>query len=378
MSIRFPYLLAIGITAGIGVWMNSGTVVEGGKGKIDANETANAQKTAQNASTKKAKDELVGKPFRVLVHTFKAKQRNATFEMRGRSEADKRVMVRAETSGLLIRRPISEGQKVKIGDVLCELDKGARSAQLAQARAQLAQAEFDLKAQSKLQKKGFSSVSRVAALTAGRDAAKAQVEAASVELKRTTIKAPLSGVINTPLAEIGTRLGAGDVCAEIVNSDPMLVVGQVSERNIKALKVGMTATVSLVTGETVKGTIRYIASTSQAATRTFRVEIAIANKDGALRDGVTATATIPLPPRPGHLISPAFLTLADNGTIGVMAIIDKKTKFMPVTILNTGKNGMWVGGLPDSLTIITRGQEYVTEGQTVPTVEHKLSAEVAQ
>ena len=121
--------------------------------------------------------------------------------------------------------------------------------------------------------------------------------------------------------------------------------------------------------------IRYIAPASDDATRTFRVEIEIANPDGAVRDGITATARVPLALQKAHRLSSGILTLDDAGSVGVRAVSDDNTvAFYPVTILGGDTEGIWVSGLPDRLAVITAGQDYVTEGQTVDPVRQMAEA----
>ena len=79
----------------------------------------------------------------------------------------------------------------------------------------------------------------------------------------------------------GSAVMAGGEVATILNLDPLIARGEVSERDLRYLKLGDEANVRLVNGQTVKGTVRYISRDASAATRTFRVEVAIPNEDGA-------------------------------------------------------------------------------------------------
>ncbi|MEZ5841870.1 MAG: efflux RND transporter periplasmic adaptor subunit [Hyphomicrobiales bacterium] len=367
--IRPSYILAGSICAVLIGWMATGDVIIAGTPTEDV--VPGADGVAATIGGGKAE-----KPFRVRVETFNATDRRATLTLRGRTEADATVAVRAETSGLLVTRHAQEGARVAAGDLLCELDRGAREARLAQARATLAQAEFDHDAASRLVGRGFTPETKVKALKAALDAAKAAVADAEIELARTDIRSPVGGIVTTPIAETGDLVAAGGLCATIVDADPMLVVGQVSERDVARIGVGMEATASLVTGETVSGRIRFIAPAADAATRTFRVEIETPNPDGTLRDGVTALAEIPLPPVKGHLLTPAILVLDDEGRVGVRTAnpATGKVAFMPVAILGQAEGGVWVGGLPEEVTLITVGQDYVKAGATVEIVTAEAEA----
>ncbi|MHC5653329.1 efflux RND transporter periplasmic adaptor subunit [Stappia sp. ICDLI1TA098] len=366
MKIRFSHVLALALTAGVAVWMGTGSYIEGGH-------AGSPEATPPPAARQTEADET---PFRVSVREIAAEPRTSTLVIRGRTEAEATVEVRAETTGRVTERPVSEGQSVTRGDTLCVLDAGARKAGVAEAEAVLAQAELDHSAAIQLKDKGFTAQTRVAALKAQMDAAQARLEEARLELSRIDIKAPIAGVVVTPLAEVGTMLSAGQACAKLIDNNPMLMIGQVSEREVGALNRGDKASIMLVSGEAVDGAIRYISPTADAATRTFRIEIEMNNDDGMIRDGLTADARIPLTSRPAHHLSSGILTLDDDGTIGVRAVgEDNRVTFLPVTLLGGDDDGVWVSGLPETVRVIVTGQDYVVEGQTVDPV---LEAEEAR
>lgn len=366
IKIRFSYLLAVWMTAVVAGWMATGDTVIGGRADAEGGVEPPAQR-----------NNVADKPFLVRVRDVAASERRATLEIRGRTEADAKVEVRAETTGQVAERLVSEGSRVAAGDRLCRLDAGAREAKLLESQARLEQARLDFSAASQLKDKGFAAKTRVAALKAALDAATAGVEEARIELDRTEIRAPIDGIVASPMAEVGSMLAAGQTCATVVNSDPLLAIGQVSERDIARIEPGMTAAVSLVTGETVEGRIRYISPVADPETRTFRVETEIDNPDGKLRDGVTALARIELEARKAHFISPGILTLDDNGRIGVRAVNDDKSvAFHEVKILGAERDGIWVSGLPETVRVIVVGQDYVRDGQSVEPVA--VTAEATQ
>lgn len=366
MNIRFSHLLAVGISVGVAAWMWSGTYVEGGRADAADATPPPAQRAAEAAQ----------KPFRVSVRDLVAEPRESVLVIRGRTEAEATVDVRAETSGRVTERPVQEGQRVEKGDLLCRIESGAREAKVLEARALLAQAKLDHSAATQLQGKGFTAQTRVAALKAAMDAAQARLEEAEFELSRTRITAPIAGVVISPLVEVGTMLSAGQTCATVIDAQPMLMIGQVSEREVAKLSIGDDATITLVSGDTVRGTLRYVAPAADSATRTFRVEIEIPNADSGLREGLTATARVPLSAQPAHRVSSGILTLNDAGEIGVRVLDDgDKVRFVPVTILGGDDKGVWLAGLPDKVRVIVAGQDYVVEGQTVEPVPAEAEAE---
>ncbi len=365
---RASYLWAILITLAIGGWLASGQVIISGQGDTEAVAATSPEATDTSQADPAVVEDV---PFKVRVRTISAIDREAELKIRGRTEAEQRVNLRAQTPGLVEEIAVEKGDKVAAGDVVCKLEAGSRQAHILRARAGLAQAELDHDALSKLSEKGYAAQTRVRSAKAALDAARAELHEAELDLDRTTLRAPFDGIIDTLPAEIGTLLNVGDVCAEIVAGDPMLVVAQVSERDVGKLKTGMSGTARLVTGDTVEGRLSFIAPSADQETRTFRIELAVPNADDRLRDGVTAEITIPLETTRAHRFSPAILTLNDSGAIGVRVVEAGNTvAWNEVQILGNEDGAVWVAGLPETVTIITVGQEYVEAGETVaPVVE---------
>lgn len=359
MKVKKSYIWAGVITVAIAGWLASGELM--------SRTTPAEDKPSETAQTL----------FRVEVETKTAAVRRPEILIRGRTEAFRTVDVRARTAGIVETVPLKEGDRVKAGDLLCQLDLGSRPAKLAEEKARLASAELDLNAADKLVQQEFVSRTKQAAEKAKYDAAKASVEQMEREMGYTKVTAPIAGTIENRPAEPGSFLQVGTVCARVVVLDPMLVVGQVSERDIAKLKAGMPGSAKMITGEAANGEIRHIAPTADQTTRTFRVELEIPNPDLSLRDGVTSEMRIPLQEGKAHKFSPALLSLDDTGRIGVRIVTDAGVvKFVPVTILEDAKDGIWVAGLPETVTLITTGQEYVVDGQKVEPVFKQSSAVV--
>jgi multidrug efflux system membrane fusion protein len=215
----------------------------------------------------------------------------------------------------------------------------------------------------------YRSDTAVAEARAQLEVAKAQVAAMEIDIAYTTIVAPFDGIVDARPAEIGDFLDVGDPIATIVDLDPILVVGQISERDIAQISVGDAGMARMVTGEMLRGKVRYISTVADETTRTFRVELEIPNPARRVMQGISSEMRLPLAPLAAHLVSPAILTLADDGTVGVKLVNDGGVvEFRPVSIIGDGPDGVWLAGLPDQVTFITVGQEFVVDGQKVEAV----------
>ncbi|MEM8552742.1 MAG: efflux RND transporter periplasmic adaptor subunit [Pseudomonadota bacterium] len=350
-------LIAVVIAGGIAAWMWTGTVVVSG-----AAEEATPRPPAERSEADSAL-------FRVRAREIVAQDRQQTLTMRGKTRADGLVSVAAETAGRVSERPIDRGDVVNAGDVLCRIDTGTREAELAKARAEVAKAQLEFDAATQLQGRGFESATRVASTRAALDAAQASVAAAQQELERTIVRSPIAGMVEDPITDVGSVLAVGGLCATVVDRNPIIVTGQVTERDVAKVGTGLKADVRLITGEYAQGIVSFVSSTADEETRTFTVEIRIDNPGELLRAGVTAVAEIPLEPVRVHRLSPGVLTLNDEGAVGVRIVgEDGIVSFMPVSIAMQDTKGFWVEGLPLKVRVITVGQEYVIEGQKVEPV----------
>ena len=284
--------------------------------------------------------------------------------VRGYTEASRRVAVSART-GLIVASPFSQGDSVKPA-TSCASWTWGRARRSSPRPSSTRQRQPRLRCARKLALKNFVSASKMASEKARLDLAAAEREQIVQDIGCTPITSPISGVLVSKPAEAGGFLQAGDLCATISVLDPINVVAQAGERDIAAIHTGMQASARLATGETVSGIVRFIAPAADLATRTFRVEMEVANPDRKLREGVTAELSVPLPPVKAHLLPPSVLTLDDAGQFGVRIIAaGNKAQFLPVTVLSQERQGTWVTGLPETVTVITVGQDFVVDGQTV-------------
>lgn len=371
-------------------------------------------------------------PVRAVVFTAQSVEDGVL--LRGRTEADRHVEVRAETGGLVVSAPLRKGTSVAAGDLLCRLDPGTRLAQLADARANLTRAQAGVpeaesrlpeararvaEAQARLEEArindnaaralvsdGFATETRVAATRAAVSSAQAAVQSAETgvasaeaglqaaragvesarsaiatvekDIERLEMRAPFAGLLETDSAELGTLLQPGSLCANVIALDPIKMVGFVPEVDVEKISTGALAGARLVSGRQVTGQVTFVSRSADPNTRTFRVEVTVANPDLSIRDGLTAEIVIASAGRSAQRIPQSALTLDDDGTLGIRAVVeDPQTgptaRFFPVTLLRDTPQGVLVAGLPDEVAVITVGQEFVSDGVPVQPTYGELS-----
>jgi multidrug efflux system membrane fusion protein len=360
-------ITALGLVAAAGLWIASGHFLP--------------HDSAESRAAVRPTEADAKKLFRVAVSQTKVVPHSRKLLMSGRTEAERRVTVTARTGGVLTELKVRRGTWVKEGDIIAILSDDARGAQVAQAESLVTQRRAELDAKRKLIASGAMPRLDLVNLEAQLKASEAILAAAQAELDRGVVRAPWDGVVNEVPVQVGQAAFsfAGREIATIVGFDPMLAVVEVSERKLAGIKVGDTADVRLVTGETVAGKIRFVAKTASQTTRTYRVEVALPNADGAIPDGITAEVSVPLAPVQATRVPRSALTIASNGDIGVRLVTEAGiVAFARVGVIEDEQTAMWVDGIAEGARVIVQGQDFVREGQKVEAVEAKEVTATAQ
>lgn len=407
-----PIITATLVTAGLYLAVfERDTVMAFARG-TDAADPVGQVESADNATDKDvtgaeivdASNTAIG----VVVMRSEAAPIDSAVVLRGDTQAARQVEVRAETSAVVVSEPLRKGRFVEKGEVMCELDPGTREASLAEAHARLAEAqshvpeahanlvtsqarmdeaEINWNAAEKLHAGGYTSetqkVSAAAAVRAaeagiesakaglesaqaGIESAEAIVAAAEREIDRLTITAPFEGLLESDTAEIGSLLMAGGLCAQIIQLDPIKVVGYVPETEVNRVQVGAMAGAELASGRKVQGRVTFLSRSADPTTRTFLVEVTVENSDLSIRDGQTATIVIGAEGIKAHKVPQSALTLNNDGQLGVRTVgVDDVVKFFAVTLLRDDADGVWISGLPELANVIVVGQDFVIDGVKV-------------
>lgn len=349
---RRPWIIAVGVTGIVALWLASGALNPEPEAPPD---------TAAPATVSAA---------RVQIRAQSAEPVTRTIRIYGRTAPARTVEMKAETSGRVTALGIDRGKRARAGQLLVKLDLRDRQARLDQARAGVSEQQSAWEAQQELKPQGYVSDTQLAETRARLETARTELTRAELDLEYMQIRAPFVGTLQERAVEVGDYVRAGDPVATYVDNTHLVVTGSIAEQDAGFVRVGEQATAALVTGQEVKGRIRYLAPVADEATRTFTVELEIPNPDGDLPAGVTAEMRIPGGEVLAYRLAPSLLTLDANGTLGVKTVdAQNRVEFHAISIAHSEANGVWVTGLPDSTAIIVVGQGYVSAGQTVQPIE---------
>jgi len=317
-----------------------------------------------------------GEPPQVRARIIRSESRTRFLVLRGRTESKRAVEVKAEITGTVVSRPVERGMRVEEGELLCELAELAvddRDAAVAEAEAAVEDARIQYEGSLKLKEQGLQSRTAIAGAAARLEAARAQLRRQVLNLERTRISAPFSGVVEDLHMNTGDYAVPGAVCATLIDLDPMLVRADVTENEVESLRLGGRVSARTSTGRDVEGVVTFVGKQSDPVTRTYPVEITVENGDYSIRSGLTVSVRFGLGEVQAHQISPALFALDDQGEVGVRTIFHK------IRIIEDGPEGVWVTGLPRTTRLITVGQEFVSVGEIVePVYSDESSTQVAQ
>ncbi|WP_432286311.1 efflux RND transporter periplasmic adaptor subunit [Aminobacter sp. BA135] len=354
-KIRFHKLAALVVLVAFAAWMGTGEF-----SSVGSAQTKPDEKPAQAAEQPKA-------PLRTVMVVAPPRVEHArAIRISGQTEAEKRATLATRAAGIIAELPVKQGDHIKQGDLILMLDAEEKAAAVETAKAVLSQRKAEWEAAQKLTKAGSAAKLTGDIAWSNYQTAQSQLQASEAELSRNQVKAPFNGVVDRVSVELGSSVAQGGEVATILSLDPILAKGEISERDLRYVKIGDEADVSLINGEVVKGKVRYISRDATAKTRTFPIEIAVPNKDNAIPAGMTAEITVRANPTDAVVLPRSVVTLGQNGDLGIRAIdAASKVVFFPIDLVDDTQKGLVLGGIPADAKVIIAGQDLVKEGDEV-------------
>ncbi|MCC5808233.1 MAG: efflux RND transporter periplasmic adaptor subunit [Opitutales bacterium] len=284
----------------------------------------------------------------------------------GHTAPNRGVRVRAEVAGRVEAVLAERGSRVSRCDVILRLAEDDRGQRVEEARSRVEQRRQEYEAARRLRDRDLQSPVAVATALAELRAAERMLRQAELDMERTVVRAPFDGVLNERMVEEGDYVSASDPLAHVLDLDPLLVVGEVLETQAPLVPEGSAARARLAGGREVGGFIRYRSHEAAADTRTVRVEMVFPNPGGEIGAGLTANLVVEAERVAAHAVSPAHVSIADDGRFGVKYVDeDDRVRFIEADIVRSTPDALYLGGLPETIRLITVGQGFAMEGDRV-------------
>ena len=283
------------------------------------------------------------------------------------------VMLRPEVSGRIARLGFSDGQRVRRGQLLVQLEDTLQVAQVRQAEAQAGIARTNLQRNRELVAQNFVSQSVVDQSAAALEVALAQVALNKAQLERMKILAPFDGVAGIRSVNVGDYVKDGADLVNVEDTTQVWVDFRLPERYLAQLKAGQAVEVSLdaMPGRSFRGQVDALDSQLDANGRSLLVRARLANPDGVLRTGMFARTRTLLAVRDNALVVPEEALVPQGGKQYLIKVVDgpqgKVSQRLEarIGVRVPGKVEI-LGGVAEGDVVVTAGQGRLLRGDGLP------------
>ncbi|PHS10579.1 MAG: efflux transporter periplasmic adaptor subunit [Kordia sp.] len=290
---------------------------------------------------------------------------NHYLELQGNVSTKNLLVLYPEYSGVLSKVYVKEGQKVRKGQVLAKIDDAGMSQQVAQLQIQSDLAKTTYERQKRLWEQKIGSEIQYLQAKSSYEGQQKAVNQAQSQLAKTIVRAPFSGTIDDVITEQGSVVAPGQSqLMRIVNLDDMYIETDVPENYITNVTKNKNVEVEFpVLGKTLSAKVRQAGDFINPANRTFKVEIAIPNKDKSIKPNLTAKLKInDYTNKKALLLPQSIISENAEGQQYVYIITEKKSNNEAIAkkvIIETGKTQ---GDVIEVLKGINNGDEIINEG----------------
>jgi RND family efflux transporter MFP subunit len=302
-----------------------------------------------------------------------------TINASGTVSAWEEVPVGAETGGLTaVAVNVEEGQMVRQGQVLVQLNDTVLRAQLRQAdaavtsaQATLAEAAAALHRSRELQQKGYLSASALDTATARQQTAAAQVSSAeasrgeiAARVAQASIRAPVSGLVSKRSVTKGQIVSMGSELFRIVRDGRLELNAEIPETDLALVRAGMPAQITSEQVGTVSGRVRLVNSEVDPASRLGVARVALSAM-GGFRPGMFARTQINAGAQPAATVPTAALLYRENNAGVFVVDAQNRAHFRRVLIVARTTDSTATTGLAEGERVVVQGAGFLGEGDSV-------------
>lgn len=307
----------------------------------------------------------------VAVEQVRAEDFADVVEALGTARANESVTVTSKVTDVVSRIAFESGDLVEAGDVLAELTDTEEAADLAEARATLAEARREAERFSELETRGVASGQRIDELNSAVDRASARVRSIEARLADRIIRAPFRGVVGLRNASPGMLVRPGDAIATLDDVSVMKLDFTVPERFLAVMTPGaaLQARAAAYPDDVFEGSVDHVDSRVDPITRSAVVRAVAPNDDGRLRPGMLLVVQVTRNVR-RSLSAPelALLREGDQSFVYVVTADETGARAMRRDVVTGARRDgrvEIVSGLDGSETIVAEGVHRLRDGAPV-------------
>lgn len=286
----------------------------------------------------------------------------------GSTEAYQDVLLAADVGGRVEWVCSCEGKPVKKGDIVAKVDEATLRAVLDRTAAAFKLADALAKRRQSLFKKKVLPREELDRALTERIVAKGQLVEARVRYSQAMVRSPINGVVNATYVEVGEFVDRGKPVAEIVNINPIRISVSVPEMDVRFLKPGDPAlvTVDAFAGRQAMGKVDLVSFKADPVTKTFKVRVVIDNSDRSIRPGMIARVFFQRRIIPDALTVPLYAIVDKGGDRLVFVDVGgvAQARQIKIGIIHSDRVQITEGIKPGDRLIVV-GQHDVEQGMRV-------------
>ena len=277
----------------------------------------------------------------------------------GTIAANEMVELKSETDGTIEDIPFKEGQNVKQGDLLVQLDESKFAAAVAEGEANFKLSQANYERSKQLFRDKLISQQEYEQFAAQFQANQASLDLRKRQLRDTRILAPFKGVASARQVSPGQVISKNTTLTWLVDLDPVKVEVNVPERYLSQVAIGQNIefTVAAFANEHFRGEVYFISPQLDPATRTVLIKARIPNPHHKLKGGMFASLALTLQLRDSAIVVPEPALVSNGDTVTVFVVDDKgMAQIRPVKV------GLRLAGKAEVLSGVQPGDKVVVEG----------------
>ncbi|MCB1566676.1 MAG: efflux RND transporter periplasmic adaptor subunit [Rhodanobacteraceae bacterium] len=365
-EVRFPKLRLVLCAAALLLLV----ACSGGKsGDASAEKAKDGKQTERTAEAGKKKDGDKKADSAIPVEVAQASRQDIAASYAGSASlaAPEETDVVAKTTGVLLQLNTEEGQTVKAGQLLAQIDPERTRLEVARASAALKKLEAEADRAKELFDRKLIAADAYEKLRYDVATQKAAVDLAKLELSYTRIEAPISGVISQRMVKRGNLIQLNQPLFHIVNTERLEAVLNVPERELATMNADLPVRmqVDAIPGRDFEGIVSRVSPVVDAGTGTVRVTTEF-KSSGALRPGMFGRIEVIYDRRDDVLTVPRTALLEGEGEDAVFAVRDGKAVRLPVHLgYIDGSVAEIRDGLNEGDTVVTTGKVALRDGSKV-------------
>ena len=273
-------------------------------------------------------------------------------DINGSVESELNAMVSPEINGMIKSINVVEGQYVKKGDLLANIDTDITLKSIEEVKTQLELAKTIYKKQKELWNQKIGSEIQYLQAKSNKEAMENKLETLNAQIKMAALTAPFDGYVETVFQKVGEIGSPGRQLVHLVNLNKLKVIADISESYIPYIKVGDSVEISFPTFPQIKlkEPISVIGSVINANNRTVKIQLQIHNNQKLLKSNILANIKLVDDFKDSAIVIPSIVVKNDaNGRNYIYMVADRED------VLIAQKKYIKIGKSYGNKTVVTEG-----------------------